>query len=106
MEVRIFNKILNFKKMVKVKIVLALILMQIVLPELAFAETIGVFFDSKEAQIKFAANDVKTALESKGFQVEMLPLSSLTAKYSHKKVVIALSSSIDIINLLKNTPCN
>ena len=100
MEVRIFNKILNFRKMAKVKIFFALILMLIVLPVLAFAETIGVFFDSKEAQIKFAASDVKTALESKGFTVEMLSLSSLQSGYGKKKVVIALASNPLISKLL------
>ena len=79
----------------------AMCLLALATPLFALAETVGVFFDSNVAQIKFAAGDVKMALVSKNFTVEMLPLSALNAKYSHKKVVIALSSNIDIINLLK-----
>ena len=78
-----------------------LLILALATPVLALAETVGVFFDANVAQIKFAAGDVKTALVSKNFTVEMLPLSALNAKYSNKKVVIALSSNIDIINLLK-----
>jgi type IV secretory pathway VirB3-like protein len=51
--------------MVKVKLVFAIGLMILVMPILAIAETVGVFFDSNVTQIKFAATDVKTALESK-----------------------------------------
>jgi len=35
------------------------------------AETVGIFSDTTIGQIKFAAGDIKTALESKGFTVEM-----------------------------------
>jgi len=69
-------------------------------PTKVFAETVGVFFDSNVAQIKFAANDVKTALESKGFQCEMNQLSALNAKYDKKKVIIALASDGNVAKLL------
>lgn len=75
--------------MVKVKLVFAIGLILLVMPIFAFAETVGVFFDSNVAQIKFAATDVKTALESTGFKVEMLSLSALMSGYVSKKVVIA-----------------
>jgi len=52
-------------------------LMAFAIPTLVFAETVAVFFDSNVPQIKFAAGDIKTALESRGFTAEMLPLSSL-----------------------------
>ncbi len=77
-----------------------LLILALATPVLAFAETVGVFFDSKEAQIKFAATDVKTALESKGFQVEMLSLSALKSGYGKKKVVIALASNSEVSKLL------
>ena len=77
-----------------------LFILALATPVLAFAETVGVFFDSKEAQIKFAAIDVKTALESKGFTVEMLSLSSLKSGYGNKKVVIALASNSGVSKLL------
>ncbi len=70
------------------------------LPAMIFAETVGVFFDSGVAQIKFAAGDVKTALESKGFTVEMLPVSTLKSGYPHKKVIIALSTNTEVTKML------
>jgi len=69
-------------------------------PAVLFAEKVGVFFDSKVPQISFAADDVKTALESKGFQVEMNELSTLKPGYSYKKIVISPASDKNIINVL------
>ena len=63
------------------------------LPTLLRAETVGVFFDPNEPQSKFAAGDVKTALEQNKVTVEMLPLASLQESYAHKKVVIAMESN-------------
>jgi hypothetical protein len=79
-----------------------LLILALATPVLAIAETVGVFFDANVAQIKFAATDVKTALELKGFKVEMLPLNALNSKYSNKKVVIALSSNNEVTNLLNS----
>lgn len=59
---------------------------------ISHAEKVGVFYDSTIEQIKFAASDVKAALEEKKFTVEMLPLTSLDASYAEAKVVIALDS--------------
>jgi len=56
-------------------------------------ETVGVFFDSSVPQILFAAGEVKGALESKGFAVELRSLSKLSTSYTHQKVVIARSSN-------------
>jgi hypothetical protein len=66
------------------------------------AQTVGVFYNSKIAQIKFAANDVKTALEAKNLKVEMLPLSALNAAYSNKKVIITLATDAKSISILKS----
>lgn len=66
------------------------------------AQKVGVFFDSNVPQIKFAAWDVKEALESKNFTVEMLPLTSLNAKYANRKVVIAVASNKAITKVLTN----
>lgn len=74
--------------------------MAIAMPTSVKAENVGVFYDSKVSQIRFAVGDVKTALESKGFKVEMLPLSALRTGYSQKKIVIALSSNAMAIELL------
>jgi hypothetical protein len=58
----------------------------------ANAETVGVFFDNTNAPIKFAAGDVKSALEKKQFTVEMLPLEALKKNYGNKKVVISTAT--------------
>lgn len=75
-------------------------LVVLALPLMVFAEPVGVFYDSKVAQIKFAADDIKAALESKGFSVEMLPLTALSAKYTNKKVVLALASNKAMTKIL------
>ena len=54
-------------------------------PSIVCAETVGVFYDPDVAQLKFAANDVKSALESISFTVEMLPVASLNESYSNRK---------------------
>ncbi|MDO8951125.1 MAG: hypothetical protein Q7U86_00795, partial [Draconibacterium sp.] len=82
------------------KLILAVLVMSITIPAMVFAETVGVFFDSNVAQIKFATGDVKTALESKGFTVEMLSLNALDTKYANKKVVIALATDAEVTKLL------
>ena len=74
------------------KVSIFTILIAFLFPSIGFAETIGIFYNSSVEQLKFAANDVKVALELKNHRVEMLPLSSLTATYANKKVVIALTS--------------
>jgi len=88
----------NFQKNIKRFCTLGIML--IAIPALLFAETVGVFYNSNIEQIKFAAADVKSALESKGFKVEMNDLSRLKASYSNKKVVIALASEIEVTKLL------
>lgn len=75
-------------------------LVVVALPLMVFAETVGIFSDNSIPQIKFAADDVKTALESKGFKVEMLPLSYLKSDYTKMKVVLALVSNAEVTKLL------
>ena len=72
------------------------------LPALVFGQTVGLFFDSNVPQVKFAAGDVKTALEAKNFKVEMLPLTALNAGYSNKKVVLALAADKGVAQILKS----
>lgn len=84
----------------KMKFILALFVIILTLPALVSAETVGLFFDSKVPQISFAAGDVKTTLESKGFKVEMLALSALKSGYNNKKVVIALAANAEVTRLL------
>ena len=69
-----------------------LVAMALAVPAIVCAETIGVFFEPAVEQIKFAAGDVKAALEKNKFTVEMLPVASLNASYPNKKVVVALAS--------------
>jgi hypothetical protein len=70
------------------------------LPAMVCAETVGVFFDPAVEQVKFAAGDVKAALEKNKFTVEMLPVASLNASYPNKKVVVALASNTAVAAVL------
>ncbi len=78
----------------------AISLVVLSLPVAARAETVGVFFDPAVEPIKFAAGDVKAALERSAFTVEMLPVASLNASYPHKKVVVALASNAAVTAVL------
>lgn len=69
---------------------------------ITYAESVGVFFDTSVEQAKFAAGDVKTALEAKNFTVEMLPLNALKGNYANKKVVITPTSNLKIVELFKS----
>ncbi len=71
-------------------------------PIMAIGNTIGVFFNKTIPQHEFAANDIKTALESKNFNVEIKDLTELTDSYKGKKVVISLASDNDVLELLKS----
>jgi hypothetical protein len=64
------------------------------------AQTVGVFFDSNVPQIKFAAEEVKKALESKKITVEMLGLAGSNFAYANDKVVIAMASNTAILGML------
>jgi PKD repeat protein len=74
--------------------------MTLCLSSMAFSQTIGVFYDTTNEQMKFAAGDIKTALEARSFVVEMLPLSALTANYDNEKVVVALATNTAVTNIL------
>ena len=61
---------------------------------------VGVFYNSTLSPIKFAAEEVKNALNSKGFEVEMLSLSELSNLYTNKKIVIALELNANVKSAL------
>ena len=84
----------------KIKYLLVLCLMAFATQTIIYAQTVGIFYDAKIGQIKFAANDVKTALEAKNLKVEMLPLSSLSSDYANKKVVLTLATNKKTIAIL------
>jgi len=65
-------------------------------------ETIDVFYNQNTPQHEFAANDIKTALEEKNFDVEMKNLSTLSGSSSGKKIVIALSSNTSATQWMEN----
>jgi hypothetical protein len=69
-------------------------------PTLAIAQTIGLFYEQNIAQIEFAAGDIKTALEDQNYSVELHPLTTLTASYPNKKIVIALASNSKVTDVL------
>lgn len=89
-------------KMIRNKLTrfLAIILPGLALSAMASGETVGVFFDSNLEQSRFAAGDVKTALEQRDVTVEMLPLESLKESYGNRKVVIATSSDPAVAGVL------
>ena len=71
-------------------------------PLLSQAQTVGLFYNADVPQIKFAANDIKNSLQTKGFKVEVLPLNALNTSYSNKKVVISLASDVLTNKVLTN----
>ena len=73
-----------------------------VTPNFARGETVRIFFSNTIPQHEFAANDIKTVLESKNFTVEVKNLSKLTGNCEGKKVVIALASDNAVLALLKS----
>ncbi len=64
--------------------------------------TVGVFYNYTLGPITFAAEEVKKALNSRGFEVEMLSLSELSIPYTNKKIVIALESNTTVKSTLTN----
>ena len=82
------------------KFIQVLLILPYFLSSTLYAETIGLFFDSNISQIAFAAGDIKKALESKGYQVEVLGLNMLNANYSNKKIVLSLDDDTQVKNLM------
>jgi len=64
------------------------------------ADTISLYYTLAVAQQEFAANNVKTALEARGFAVEIKDLSSLTDSSEGKNVVISLATDTNVTTLL------
>ncbi len=64
------------------------------------AETIGVFYDPHTPQFVFAAQEIKTALESKDFKVDLKPIADLASAYENKKIIIALKSDVSVLDVL------
>ena len=71
-----------------------------VFTQICFSETVGIFCRMNTPQHKFAAGDVKVALESRGFTVEFKDLSTLNESHLGRKVVIALLSNTKATSLL------
>ncbi len=64
------------------------------------AEKIGIFYNQSLPQVEFAASEIKAALENQNIEIELLPVSKLSAKYKNEKIVITLKSNTSAINLL------
>ena len=64
------------------------------------AEKLGVFCDQAIPQLKFAASDIKIALEKNGFEVELKSIAELSDKYANKKIVIAMKSNSSVAKLM------
>ncbi len=65
-------------------------------------KTIGILYDQTIPQIEFAASDIKSSLENKGFKVHQLPTSSVKDEYSGTRIVLLLASDLKTINYLRN----
>ena len=78
-----------------------IIYLSLLFPVLAWGETVGIFFDPNIDQAKFAANEVKIALEKISIKTDMRDLASLDASYPEKKIVLTLASSGAATALLK-----
>jgi hypothetical protein len=72
----------------------------LVLPFLARAQKVAIYFDSNVSQIKFAAEEIKLALEAEKFTVEMLSLSQINSSNTNSKVVLALANTTKITDIL------
>ncbi len=66
-----------------------------------YGQTIGIFRNSQISQLEFAANDIKTAFELKGWDVELLDIQKLSSDYKNQKVVILLESDKVGLDLLQ-----
>jgi len=77
-------------------------LLIIIIPEITLGEKITLFYNSSKPQHKFAANDIKTALEARNYIVKIKDLTKLANSFKGKKVVIALAADAPIIALLKS----
>ncbi len=77
-----------------------LLLLIVGLPASLWGGTVGIFYDTAAPQQSFAAGDVKSALEAKGFTVEMKSLSALGTPYGNRKVIIALNADTAVTSLL------
>jgi len=68
--------------------------------KMTVGDSVSIFCNLATPQQKFAANDIKTALEAKSFTVEIKDLSTLSEGYEGKKVVITLASNTEVTTLL------
>ena len=67
----------------------------------AWAETVGVFYDSTVPQASFAASDLQGDLEQQNYTVELKPLTMLKADYSHKRIVLTLDSAVPTMEIFQ-----
>lgn len=79
-----------------------LVLIAAVFTTSCYRDSVYVYYNFITPQHEFAANDIKVALEAKGYSVEMRDLSLLTESYEGKKVVIALADNLKVRSLLND----
>jgi len=63
-------------------------------------DTIHVFYNFNTPQHEFAAGDIKSALESRGYSVSLEDISSLDSNYEGMKIVLSLENNSNVISLL------
>lgn len=64
-----------------------------------FSQNVSVFYNTNIPQLEFAATDIKSSLEEKGYAVSLLPISKLSNNRKHK-IVLALKSNKKVLALL------
>lgn len=70
------------------------------LPIIGSAQVITVFYDFSKPKIEFAAKDIRTALEAKGYSVTLSELSMLSGKHASKKIVLSTVGNSQVRDIL------
>jgi hypothetical protein len=70
------------------------------LPFIAKGQDLVVYYDFTKPKFEFAANDIKTAVQEKGYTVKFRELSNLNEKNNKKKIVIALETDSKVTGQL------
>ena len=75
-------------------------LMLLMIANSSSGETVSIFYALTVPQLEFAAGDIKTALEARGFAVEFRDIVALSDTFEGKKVVLAMASNTAVSTLM------
>lgn len=68
-------------------------------PMIGSAQRITIFYDFSKPKIEFAAKDIRTALEARGYSVKVNELSILNEKHVGKQIVLSAESNSQVRNM-------